>query len=76
MKEVLAEVFAEVFGFEGALNDSLTPEAVKNWDSFGHLALVQRLEKRFGVSISDADAMAMEDVGKIRAVLRRLGVRV
>ena len=76
MKQALAEVFADVFRFEGELRDSLTPDAVKNWDSFGHLTLIQRLETRFEVSISDADAMSMDTVGKIRAVLRRLGVDV
>jgi acyl carrier protein len=70
----LEEVFADVFKFEGELKDSLAPQAVKGWDSLGHLALIQALEDKYSIQLSDDDAMAMEDVGAIAAVLRRHGV--
>ena len=69
----LEEVFADVFKFQGELRESLTPQEVKGWDSLGHLALVEALEEKFGVTLTDDDAMAMEDVGAIAAVLRRHG---
>jgi acyl carrier protein len=71
----LEEVFADVFKFMGKLTDNLSPEHIKGWNSLGHLALVTALEERFGVAIADEDSMEMEDVGRIKAVLRRLGIR-
>jgi acyl carrier protein len=70
----LEEVFAEVFRLNVAqVDDSLTPEHVRGWDSLGHLRLVTVLEESFGVAFEGDDVMEMESVGKIREILAKRG---
>jgi acyl carrier protein len=76
MNAMLLQVFGEVFSYAGPeLHDTLGPEDVRGWNSFGHLALAQALEAAFGVELLDGDLTEMDSVGSIKAVLLRRGAR-
>ena len=64
------EIVAATFGVETeVLNDDSSPEQIEEWDSIGHLNLVLGLEQNFGVSFSTDEIVAMQSIGKIKAVL-------
>jgi acyl carrier protein len=46
------------------------PSDVPPWDSLGHVALVSKLESEFGVSFDVDDAMEMENVHRIVAIVQ------
>lgn len=73
MNERLQRIFAEALQHDGPLPDSLGPEDVDGWNSFGHLALVEALEAEFGVKIPQREIAALDTVGHIKTVLARLG---
>lgn len=76
MEQRLRQVFAEVFKLDPAkVKDALGPEEVKGWGSLGHLALVEALESAFSVRFEDGDLTEMENVGKIKAILKQRGVQ-
>ena len=58
------------------LDDSSSPQTVASWESTTHLGLVMALEEEFGVSLTPEEALEMETVGLIRAILRDHGVEV
>ena len=75
MQTRLEEVFGEVFKLPPEkVTDALAPEDVKGWDSLGHLGLIDALESAFGVRFEDGDLTEMENVGKIKEILRLRGV--
>jgi acyl carrier protein len=75
MEQRLRQVFAEVFKLEPArVTDSLSPADVKGWDSMGHLSLINALEAAFEITFEDGDLTEMEDVGRIKQILRLRGV--
>ena len=55
-------------------SDRLSPEHIEQWDSLGHLSLVQAIEAEFQLSLADGCLTEMEDVAKIKDVLFRSGV--
>jgi acyl carrier protein len=72
MDERLRLVFGEVFSVSADdFTESLSPEDVPNWDSFGHIRLVTAIEVAFGVRFEDAEVMEMVDVPAIREILQR-----
>jgi len=73
MQERLQKVFRESFGI-GEVNDEMSYENVKPWDSMGHVGLIMALQKEFGCSISPADAIELTDVKAIKAFLKEHGV--
>jgi acyl carrier protein len=73
----LSRTIAQVFDVStDEISDDSSPETISSWDSFGHLDLVMALESEFRVDISADDALAMRNVGLIRAVLRKAGAEL
>lgn len=58
------------------LDDTSSPETVGSWESTNHLSLVMALEEEFEVSFSPEEALEMETIGLIRAILKDHGVEV
>ncbi len=74
MEERLRRVFADVFNVAPEkVNDSLSPDQVKGWDSLGHLRLVDALEADFNVRFDDGDLAVLENVGRIKHFLKLRG---
>jgi acyl carrier protein len=58
------------------LSDVSSINTVSRWDSVGHLALIAALEKIFGVSITNFEAVELIDVAQIKQLLGSKGVTV
>ena len=75
MKKI-RRIFHEILGIEEErVTDSLSYQSCEKWDSIRHLKLVAAFEKEFGIELETDDIVAMENVGKIKEILRRHHVR-
>ncbi len=70
----VAEILADVFQFDGAINLETSQQDIEKWDSLRHIALVAALESRFGISLSMDEMMEIIRVCDIQRVLDRHGV--
>lgn len=69
----VAELFRDVFEYDGPLSHHTSPDDVPRWDSLQHIALVHALETTFGFSLSMDEMMELDDVGAIERLLVRRG---
>lgn len=69
----VAELFRDVFEYDGPLSHRTSPDDVPRWDSLQHIALVHAVEKTFGLSLSMDEMMELVDVGAIERLLKRRG---
>lgn len=69
----VAELFRDVFEYEGPLTRCTSPDDVPRWDSLQHIALVHAVEQAFGLSLSMDEMMELVDVGAIETLLERRG---
>ena len=75
MDQRLQRIFESLFNTPPhEWSDRLSPEHVQQWDSLGHLSLIQAIEAEFQLSLPDGSLTEMEDVAKIKDVLARSGV--
>ena len=71
----LYAVLGGMFRVDAAqLEESSSPETVSGWDSLSHLNLIMALESEFDVSLTPEEALEMQTVGLIRAILCERGV--
>lgn len=71
MGDALIELFAEVLHVDPAsLDDSSSPDTVKQWDSLAAMNLVVAIEERFQVQLSTKEIMKMSTIGLARKTLR------
>lgn len=74
--EKIKEIFYNVLGIDKKLvNDNLSYQEYEKWDSLKHLQLVSAMEKKFDIELDTDDIIAMENVGKIREILKKYGVQ-
>ena len=73
--ERLSSILQAVFQVPDAdLNDDASPLTLPGWDSLKHIQLILALEGEYGVRLSPDDAMQMQSVGLIKAILREKGI--
>jgi acyl carrier protein len=71
----LKQLMADLFRCDIAqLTDTVGPGEIPGWDSLGHVALMAEIQKRFGRHVPVEDAIAVESVADLVAILQRLGV--
>jgi len=64
-------VVARVFNLDASeVTDQSSRKTIAEWDSMGHLSLINGLEEEFKVSIAIADAMEMTSVRHIKKILK------
>jgi acyl carrier protein len=74
--EKIKEIFHNVLGIDKKLvNNDLSYQEYEKWDSLKHLQLVAAMEKKFDIELDTDDIIAMENVGKIREILKKYGVQ-
>jgi len=72
--EKLKKCFIDAFGIDSSIfTEEMTPTAVPDWDSLGHVRLVNAMQKEFGTDFDVEEIMQMEDVPKILDILKRRG---
>jgi acyl carrier protein len=70
----MADIFDEVFEYEGALAADTTSDAVEEWDSLGHIRLVLAVESKFGVRFLPSEVVCLKNLGELAdLVVQKLG---
>ena len=59
-----------------ALSDDSSTENTPNWDSLRQLSILLALESAYGISITTDEAVNMNSIAAIKAVLKRHGVKI
>jgi acyl carrier protein len=69
MKQKLIEILADVLDLEAdQIDDDLSAETAKSWDSLNHLRLITAVEQDFGI------ALTMEEIEGATSLMRLLSV--
>ena len=69
----VAELFRDIFEYDGPLSFQTSPDDVPRWDSLQHMALVHAVEKTYGLSLSMDEMRELVDVGAIERLVQRRG---
>jgi len=69
LKQLIARLFK--VGHED-LTDETGPGDVPGWDSLGHVTLMVEIQKQFGTHVPVEDAIEVESIADLVAVLERL----
>jgi len=73
----LYQVLADVLDVQpDSICEDSSPESIPSWDSLNHLNVVMALDMEFDIRLSLDEAVALRNVGSIRATLRNHGVEV
>lgn len=73
--EKLRACFCQALGISPhAASENLAYNAIPEWDSVGHMALVAELEHAFDVMFETDDILGMSSFDKTVEILQRLGV--
>ncbi len=73
--EKLVESFVQGLGISPQqVSDDLAYQAISEWDSTGHMALVAELEACFDVMLDTDEIIDMSSVSKARQILQKHGV--
>ena len=70
----MADIFDEVFEYEGMLAADTTSDVVEEWDSLGHIRLVLAVESKFGVRFQPSEVVGLKNLGELAdLVAQKLG---
>jgi len=73
LNDQLKQLIAELFQCEPSqLSDETGPGDLPGWDSLGHVALMARIQERFGSHVPVEDAIEVESIADLVAILGRL----
>ena len=73
--EKLRECFSLTLGIPPqAVTDDLAYNAIREWDSVAHMALVAAIEGAFEVLLDTDDILGLSSVARAREILTRYGV--
>lgn len=71
----LTEIFTEVLEIDADLvNDDLKYNAIPEWDSIAHMALVAELDDAFDIMLDTDDILDMSSFAKAKEILTKYGV--
>lgn len=71
----LIQSFAETLQIEPArVTDDLSYNAIAEWDSVGHMALIAALEETFGVMLDTDDIIDLSSVSQAKSILAKYDV--
>jgi acyl carrier protein len=69
----LKRLMADLFKCDvSEVTDATGPGEIPGWDSLGHVALMGEIQKQFGAHVPVEDAIAIESVADLVAILERL----
>lgn len=74
-QEKLVAVFVDALGISAEdVQDELTYNTIKEWDSTAHMILVAEIEDRFDIMLDTDDIIDMSSVGKAKEILAKYDV--
>ena len=69
----LKHLMATLFKCDAALlTDETGPGDIPGWDSLGHVILMTEIQKEFGTHVPVEDAIEVESIADLTAILQRL----
>jgi acyl carrier protein len=72
-KTELKALIAGLFKCDASdLNDQVGPGDIPGWDSLGHVTLMAEVQRRFGKHVPLEDAIEVESIADLAAVLDRI----
>jgi acyl carrier protein len=72
-KDQLKGLIANLFKCDVAqLTDDMGPGELPGWDSLGHVTLMAEIQKQFGKHVPVEDAIEVESIADLAAILERL----
>jgi acyl carrier protein len=74
--EKYAQTFTETFGISADKLPALEYQAVPEWDSVGHMALVAALEAAFDIMLDTEDIIGFSSFEKGKEILKKYGVEL
>jgi acyl carrier protein len=75
MTDKIIEVFSETLEIDPKrVQESSSPDTIREWDSLAGMKLVVSIEETFGVKLSTREILSMRSIEAIRSVLRKKGV--
>ena len=77
MPERWEEVIGSILGVSAeTLSDDSSTENVEGWDSLRQLSILLALESAYGISITTDEAVRMNSIATIKAMLGRHGLEL
>jgi acyl carrier protein len=71
----LIKCFVETLGIPpDQINDNLQYNAIKQWDSVAHMALVAAIEEEFSIMLDTDDILNISSVATAREILKKYSV--
>lgn len=68
--EKLTLIFQDVFSDNNlVLEDDMTADDVKRWDSLSHMVMITTVEKEFGIKFKLKDLNKMKQVGDLISII-------
>ena len=72
MTDKIIEVFSETLEIDPErVQESSSPDTIREWDSLAGMKLVVSIEETFGVKLSTREILSMRSIETIRSVLRK-----
>lgn len=69
------KIISKLFDIDEAdINEEMTPDNVKGWDSLGQMALVSGIEEEFGIEISFEEIFRIMSVKDMYTILKEKGI--
>ena len=73
MGKSVEQIFCKAIGFDEAnVADDVNYNDCERWDSLNHLKMVAELEEGFDVEFETDDIIAMETLGEIKNIVKKL----
>jgi acyl carrier protein len=70
--EKILSIFCRVLHLtEVEVNDNISYNSLKQWDSLTHLELIINIEDEFAIDLETADIIAMDSYGKIKEIVKK-----
>ena len=70
MDKKIKEIMAHIFDVEkGSINDDASPDTIANWNSLRHMYLVEALEEKFGIELTDDQIVDMMNYKLIKQII-------
>ncbi len=70
------QVFIETFGITEDQLEGLEYQAIKEWDSVGHMSLISALEEAFDIMMDTDDIIDFSSYEKGKEILKKYDVEI
>ena len=73
--DIYRKIFHTCFQYNGVVDD-LEYQKINEWDSFGHMQLINELEEAFNIKLDDEDIIDFSSFEVGKKILMKYGVLI